>query len=203
MTDPRIRRDERVRSWLQHSIEVKQKTLADCVPSVVAASEVIADALRRGGKLMICGNGGSAADSQHMAAELVSRLTMVYDRPGIAAIALTTDSSFLTAFTNDINYEDVFARQVQALGKPEDVLLGISTSGGSKNVVSAFRMASHIGMRSVALIGACGVLADIADAAVCVPSTFTPHIQETHIAIEHVICDIVERELFGYESSSQ
>ncbi len=173
------------------------------MPSIVAVSELIADALRRGGKLMICGNGGSAADSQHMAAELVSRLTVAYDRPGIAALALTTDSSFLTAFANDVNCEDVFARQVQALGKPEDVLLGISTSGASKNVVSAFRMANHIGIRTVALIGAGGLLADMASAAVCVPSTFTPLVQEMHIAIEHIVCDIVEREIYGYESDSK
>lgn len=193
------RRRARAEAHLTRSIETKQRLLAECLPSIVAAADVVTASFRRGGKLMICGNGGSAADSQHMAAELVSRLTMAYERPGLPALALTTDSSFLTAFTNDINYEDVFARQVQALGKPEDVLLGISTSGNSANVVRAVEQAAELGMATVALVGAGGKLPGMVDVAVCVPSTITAHVQEAHLAVEHVICDLVERDLFGYE----
>lgn len=195
------RRDARVREWLTRSIAVKQATLDESVPSVVDAAVLIAESLRAGGKLMICGNGGSAADAQHMAAELVSRLTMSYERPGLAALALTTDSSFLTAFTNDIDFEHVFARQVQALGKPGDVLLGISTSGSSKNVIAAVEQAHEMGIRTVALVGEGGKLPDLVDVAIRVASGFTPHIQETHISIEHVLCDIVEREIYGYEGT--
>jgi D-sedoheptulose 7-phosphate isomerase len=194
------RRLLRARNHLLQSIEVKHQTLAACLPSVLHAVDVVTAAFRAGGKLMICGNGGSAADSQHMAAELVSRLTMAFERPGLPALALTTDSSFLTAFANDINFEDVFARQVQALGKPGDVLLGISTSGNSKNVVRAVEQAIEQDIRTVGLLGAAGKLPGMVEVAICVPSSVTAHVQETHLAIEHVICDLVEREIFGYES---
>ena len=192
----------RARLHLEESIEVTRQTVAECLPSIVAAVEMIASSFRTGGKLMLCGNGGSAADCQHVAAELVSRLTMAYERPGLPALALTTDSSFLTAFTNDINYEDVFARQVQALGKPGDVLLGISTSGNSNNVVRGVEQARTQGIHTVGLLGSGGVLPTMVDIAIRVPSASTALVQETHLAIEHVICDLVERELFGYEDES-
>jgi phosphoheptose isomerase len=189
----------RARLHLEESIEVTRQTVAECLPSIIAAVDLVTSSFRAGGKLMLCGNGGSAADCQHMAAELVSRLTMAYERPGLPALALTTDSSFLTAFTNDINYEDVFARQVQALGKPGDVLLGISTSGNSKNVVRGVEQARTQGIRTIGLLGSGGALPDMVDVAIRVPSASTGLIQETHLAIEHVICDLVERELYGYE----
>ncbi len=189
----------RARLHLEASIAVTRQTLDECVPSIVAAVDLVAASFRSGGKLMLCGNGGSAADCQHMAAELVSRLTMAYERPGLPALALTTDSSFLTAFTNDINYEDVFARQVQALGKPGDVLLGISTSGNSTNVVRAVEQARTQGIRTVGLLGSGGVLPSMVDVAIRVPSSSTMLVQETHLSVEHIICALVERELYGYE----
>jgi len=147
--------------------------------------------------VLLCGNGGSAADCQHVAAELVSRLTRDSERPGLPAIALTTDTSFLTAYANDCGFEGVFARQVEALGRPGDVLIGISTSGNSPNVLRAVELAREKGMRSIALTGQGGRLAKLADVAVSVPSDDTRHIQEAHLAVEHVLCLLVEESLFA------
>ena len=186
-----------VRSYLAESAEVKRITAAACAEGIASAADVIAEAFRSGGKLLLCGNGGSAADCQHMAAEFVSRLTKDFERPGLPAIALTTDTSFLTAYTNDSGYEGVFARQVQALGRARDVLLGISTSGNSANVIQAMELARDLGLKSVALTGAGGRLAKLADVAIAVPCEDTQHIQEAHLAIEHLLCLLVEQALFG------
>jgi phosphoheptose isomerase len=186
-----------VRSYLAESGEVKRLTAAACAEGIASAADVIAEAFRSGGKLLLCGNGGSAADCQHMAAEFVSRLTKDFERPGLPAIALTTDTSFLTAYTNDCGYEGVFARQVQALGRARDVLLGISTSGNSANVIQAMELARGLGLKSVALTGAGGRLAKLADVAIAVPCEDTQHIQEAHLAIEHLLCLLVEQALFG------
>ena len=188
---------ETARAYLSASAVIKQRTAETCPDSIVAAAALIAQAFRADGKLLLCGNGGSAADCQHMAAELVSRLTKSFERPGLPAIALTTDTSFLTAFANDCGYDGVFERQVQALGRPGDVVIGISTSGNSPNVVRAIRRARSDGLRSIVLTGVGGVLASLADVAIEVPSTDTQHIQEAHLAIEHLICWLVERELFA------
>ena len=185
------------RAYLAASADIKHRTAEACADSIVAAADLVAQAFRAGGKLLLCGNGGSAADCQHMAAELVSRLTKSVERPGLPAIALTTDTSFLTAFANDCGYDGVFERQVQALGRPGDVLIGISTSGNSPNVVRAVRRARTDGLVSIVLSGVGGVLASLADLAIEVPSTDTQHIQEAHLAIEHLICWLVERELFA------
>ena len=195
----RDRQHDRARRHLEAGIEVARHAIDECLPAVLDAVEIVTASFRSGGKLMLCGNGGSAADCQHVAAELVSRLTMAYERPGLPALALTTDSSFLTAFANDINFEDVFARQVQALGRSGDVLLGISTSGNSTNVVRAVEQARRQGIATIGLLGAGGVLPSMVDVAIRVPSTTTMLIQQTHLGIEHVLCDLVERELFGYE----
>lgn len=186
-----------VHSYLAESGEVKRLTAAACAEGIASAADVIAEAFRSGGKLLLCGNGGSAADCQHMAAEFVSRLTKDFERPGLPAIALTTDTSFLTAYTNDCGYEGVFARQVQALGRARDVLLGISTSGNSANVIQAMELARGLGLKSVALTGAGGRLAKLADVAIAVPCEDTQHIQEAHLAIEHLLCLLVEQALFG------
>ena len=186
-----------VRSYLAESGEVKRLTAAACAEGIASAADVIAEAFRSGGKLLLCGNGGSAADCQHMAAEFVSRLTKDFERPGLPAIALTTDTSFLTAYTNDCGFEGVFARQVQALGRARDVLLGISTSGNSANVIQAMELARGLGLKSVALTGAGGRLAKLADVAIAVPCEDTQHIQEAHLAIEHLLCLLVEQALFG------
>jgi len=181
---------------LYRSASVLHAVAASCPDSIEAASNLIADSFKNGGKLLLCGNGGSAADCQHMAAEFTSRLTREFERPGLPAIALTTDTSFLTAFANDINFEGIFARQVQALGKPGDVVLGISTSGSSKNVVLAFEEAAKHGLKTIALCGATGKLKTMADVAISVPATNTQFIQEAHLNIEHLICEIVENKLF-------
>ena len=131
-----------------------------------------------------------------MAAEFVSRLTKDFERPGLPAIALTTDTSFLTAYANDVGFEGVFARQVQTLGKPGDVLIGISTSGNSPNVIRAVEAALAANIHTIALTGSGGRLAEIGDVVISVPSANTQHIQEAHLAIEHIVCDLVERCLF-------
>jgi D-sedoheptulose 7-phosphate isomerase len=184
-----------IRAHLAGSADLQRQTADACVADIWKAAQLIAATLAADGKLLLCGNGGSAADCQHMAAELVNRLTSDFERPGLAAIALTTDSSLLTAYANDINFEGVFARQIQALGRPGDVLLAISTSGSSRNVLKAVQQARTSGLTIVALTGSRGPLADLADAAIRVPGTNTAHIQETHLAIEHVICHLIEREV--------
>jgi len=164
--------------------------------SIATAADLIATAFRAGGKLLLCGNGGSAADCQHMAAELVGRLTCDMSRPGLPAIALTTDTSFLTAYPNDFGFDGVFARQVQALGSRGDVLITISTSGASPNVLAAVDEAKRVGLSIVALLGEDGPLADVADVAIRVPSRDTQLIQQVHLAVEHLICHLVERTLY-------
>jgi len=187
---------DRMMSLLKKSAEVKLRVADRCGGEILAAAEVISECYRAGGKLLLCGNGGSAADCQHMAAEFVSRLTDSFDRPALGAIALTTDTSFLTAYANDRGYEGIFERQVEALGRPGDVLVAISTSGTSKNVRLAVELAREIGMKSIGLVGNAGRLGGGCDVTVAVPDDSTQHIQEAHLAIEHVICDLVEIELF-------
>jgi D-sedoheptulose 7-phosphate isomerase len=187
----------RVRTYLAESAEIKRLTADACAEAITAAAGLLADAFRAGGKVLICGNGGSAADCQHMAAEFVSRLTKDFERPGLPAVALTTDSSFLTAYANDCGFEGIFARQVQALGRSGDVLIGISTSGNSPNVIQAVELARASGLRTVSLTGSGGRLPKVADVAIMVPSDDTQHIQETHLAVEHLLCLLVERALFG------
>ena len=188
-----------VRTHLAASADVQRLAAEHCAQDVVDASRLMAASVKAGGKILLCGNGGSAADCQHVAAEFVSRLTADFVRPAIAAIALTTDTSFLTAYTNDFNVEGVFARQVEALGKSGDVLLAISTSGGSRNVLRAVEEARKQQMTVVVLMGKDGALASRADVAIKVPSQSTQHIQETLLSIEHAICHIVER--LVYEDS--
>src|SRR5437870_10384753 len=190
-------RRETTRAYLRESADIKRRTGEECEDAILAAADLIAQSFRAGGKVLLCGNGGSAADCQHMATEFVSRLTKSFERPGLPAIALTTDTSFLTAFANDCGYDGVFERQVQALGRPGDVLIGISTSGNSPNVVRAVRYARTVGLRSVVLTGVGGQLRGMADVVISVPSKDTQHIQEVHLAVEHLICWLVERALFS------
>jgi D-sedoheptulose 7-phosphate isomerase len=188
---------DRMMELLKKSAEVKLRVAESCGREILLAADMISDCFRTGGKLLLCGNGGSAADCQHMAAEFVSRLSTEFERPGLPAIALTTDSSFLTAYANDSGFEGVFERQVQALGKSEDVLIAISTSGNSKNVVRAVERASEMGLKSIGLLGSEGRLSGQCDVAIAVPDPSTQHIQEAHLAIEHVLCELVEIQLFG------
>ena len=187
----------RVQTHLLESAEVKRQMVETCVDSILAAADLIAETFRSGGKVLLCGNGGSAADCQHMAAEFVNRLTADFERPGLPAVALTTDTSFLTAFANDCGFEGVFERQVQTLGKPGDVLISISTSGNSTNVIRAVQAALAANMHTIVLTGSGGRLARMANVAISVPSANTQYIQEAHVAIEHILCGLVERYLFG------
>lgn len=179
------------------SAETKMRTADACAADIERAAMLIADAFKAGGKLLTCGNGGSAADSQHMAAELVNRLTPDFERPALPAIALTTDSSIITAYGNDVDFAGVFARQVQALGRAGDVLIGISTGGSASNVIAAVKQARAIGMKTIGLTALTGPLAGLTHIAIRVPGDVTAHIQEAHLAIEHIICHLVERKLFG------
>ena len=184
------------RDYIHASAELKREVAERCLGSIVAAARLIAHTFRSRGKLLLCGNGGSAADCQHMAGELVSRLTAEFARPALPAIALTTDTSVLTAFSNDFGFDGVFERQVQALGRPGDVLIGISTSGGSTNVIRAVGAARAVQMHTVALTGPKGRLKELVDIAIVVPSDNVQHIQEAHLTVEHVLCHLVERDLF-------
>ncbi len=188
---------ERVRSHLRQSAEITRQVGEELAVPILTAVDLIVETYRAGGKVLLCGNGGSAADCQHMAAELLGRFRREVDRPGLPAIALTTDTSFLTAFANDSGFEGVFERQVRALGAPGDALVGISTSGGSANVLRAVKAARAARMRTIALTGSAGPLAAMADIAIEVPSADTQHVQETHAAVMHAICDVVEQCMFG------
>ncbi len=190
--------NDHIRNHLQQSAELKQHMAAEGVAPIAAAAEMLAQAFKAGNKFLLCGNGGSAADCQHLAAEFVSRLTKDFERPGLPAIALTTDTSFLTAYGNDYGFAGVFQRQVQALGAAEDVLLGISTSGNSENIIAAVNTARDKHIRTITLTGNNGGrLAALSDVAIIVPGESTQYIQETHLAIEHILCEIVEQILFA------
>src|SRR5215475_1671777 len=165
--------------------ELRKLTAEKSLDSILRAAELISESFRLGSKLLICGNGGSAADSQHMAAEFVNRLSKDFDRPGYPAIALTTDTSFLTAYANDHGYDGVFERQVQALGKENDVLIGISTSGNSTNIIRAVSAARELRMKSIGLLGEGGKLTAMVDQPIVIPSRDTQQIQEILLAVEH------------------
>jgi len=185
-----INRDQslrRAQGHLLESAEIKRATAAACLESIVTVAERIASAFRSGNKLLLCGNGGSAADCQHMATEFTNCLTKDFVRPALPAIALTLDSSFLTAFGNDFRFDDAFSRQVEADGKPGDVLLGISISGNSTNVIRAVQAAKAGQLNTIALIGNRGKLLDMVDLAVTIPSDSTQYIQEAHLAVEQAL----------------
>lgn len=183
---------------LRESSETKLKIMAECSAPVLRAIDELTAAYRNGKKLLLCGNGGSAADCQHIATEFMIRLNHNINRPALAAIALTTDSSNLTAGGNDIGYENVFARNVEGLGAEGDVLLAISTSGNSPNVVKAVEKAKSKKMKTIAFLGGSGgKLKDMADIPIVIPSSNTQRIQEGHITVAHIICELTELELYG------
>ena len=186
-----------IREYLLETSRTAARTADACAEEILGATAAIVEALRGGGKILLCGNGGSAGDAQHLATEFVSTLTVDRRRDAIPAIALTTDSSLLTAVANDFGFDGVFARQVEALGREGDVLVGISTSGNSENVVRAFERARGSGIRTIALTGASGgKLGALADIEINVPSSETSHVQEAHIAVGQLIAFLVEDELF-------
>ncbi|EAH9738133.1 D-sedoheptulose 7-phosphate isomerase [Campylobacter jejuni] len=187
-----------IKGHFADSILVKEQILKDenLITLIKNASLEVVKAYKNGNKTLLAGNGGSAADAQHIAGEFVSRF--YFDRPGIASIALTTDTSVLTAIGNDYGYENLFARQVQAQGVKGDVFIGISTSGNSKNILKALEFCKQKEIISIGLSGASGgAMNELCDYCIKVPSTCTPRIQEAHILIGHIICAIVEEELFG------
>jgi D-sedoheptulose 7-phosphate isomerase len=192
---------QRVREHLAASASIKRDVAETCLSAIVAAAALLVDTFRGGGRLFLCGNGGSAADCQHMAAELVTRLSKGFERPALPAIALTTDTSLLTAYANDYGFDGVFERQVQALGRPGDALLAISTSGSSPNVLRAVAAARSNGMQAIVLCGSGGLLKDVGNVVIAVPSSNTQHIQESHLTIEHIICDLVEQALYARDGS--
>ena len=183
---------------LKESSEVKLKIQQECSGDVINAVNLLVNSFKDGKKLLLCGNGGSAADSQHIAAEFMIRLSHDLNRPAIPAIALTTDTSNLTAGGNDIGYENVFARNVEGLGNDNDVLIAISTSGNSGNIIKAVYMAHQKNMKVIGFLGGSGgKLKSLVDIAITIPSKSTQRIQEGHITIAHIICELVERKLYG------
>ncbi|HEY5615069.1 MAG TPA: SIS domain-containing protein [Bacteroidota bacterium] len=183
---------------LRESAQTKQNIEQKCIGEIEKAIGLVVTALKNKKKILLCGNGGSAADAQHLATELVIRLSPGIKRPGLPAIALTTDSSTLTAGANDLGYDAVFARSVEALGTEGDILIGISTSGNSESVNRAFRMAKEKKMVSIGFLGKDGGTSkDLVDLAIVVPAQDTQRIQEGHITIGHIIFQQAEQELFG------
>jgi D-sedoheptulose 7-phosphate isomerase len=183
-------------SVLREGADLRNKLARDYGRKIVEAASMMTACLQSGGKLLFFGNGGSAADAQHLAAEFVGRF--VRERRALPAVALTTDTSILTAIGNDYGYDQVFVRQVQALGQPNDVAIGISTSGNAPNVIAALKEAAARGLKTVGLAGKDGgALAGCVDLAIIVPSPITARIQECHITIGHLFCELVEEELFA------
>ncbi len=178
------------------SIETKQALLESSVvnENIAEAASRCLSAYKNGNKILIAGNGGSAADAQHIAAEFVSRFE--FDRPGLPALALTTDTSILTAIGNDYGFERLFSRQIEANSKPGDIFIGISTSGNSPNILAALKSAKEHGLTTIGLAGSGGKIQNECDICISVPSSHTPRIQESHILIGHIICAFVEEELF-------
>ncbi|GKU27281.1 phosphoheptose isomerase [Clostridium folliculivorans] len=183
---------------INESIEAKRKMAEDdrYVDEILKASDTLIEAFKNGNKVLICGNGGSAADAQHIVGEFVSKFRL--ERASLPAIALTTNTSIISAIGNDYEYNFIFQRQVEGLGKRGDVLIGISTSGNSANITRAFKQAKKMGIYTIALLGKDGgENKEFADLPIIVPSEDTPRVQESHIMIGHIICDIVEKTLFG------
>jgi D-sedoheptulose 7-phosphate isomerase len=187
---------QKIIAQLEESAEVKRQTIITAVDSIEAAAQMLIDCYRAGGKVLLCGNGGSAADAQHLAAELISRLKL--ERAAIPALALTTNTSLLTAIGNDYKYDLVFVRQVEAFGRAGDVLIAISTSGESENVIKAVEFSRVQGIKSIALTGAKGGrLAEKVDLAIKIPSDNVQRIQECHITVGHILCELIESALYG------
>jgi D-sedoheptulose 7-phosphate isomerase len=191
--------NDRIIAHFEESLATKRAALETIVPSIEAAGLAIAQRLQDGGKVLSCGNGGSAGDAQHFSSELLNRFEM--ERPPLAAIALSTDTSTITAIANDYAYDDIFAKQVSALGTTKDVLLAISTSGNSTNVIRAIDAAHERGLRIIALTGRDGggiaTVLESSDIEVRVPSDRTARIQEVHLLIIHCLCDLIDQRLFS------
>jgi D-sedoheptulose 7-phosphate isomerase len=179
---------------LQDSINVKDRFIKNNVDLIERGADILASGIVSGHKILIFGNGGSAADAQHIAAEFVNRFQI--ERPPLAALALTTDTSIITSIGNDYHFDEIFSKQIAALGRKNDIAVGISTSGSSKNVVNAIQTANNIGMFTIGLTGRGGEIAACSDLVFAVESDTTARIQETHITLGHILCDLVDRILF-------
>jgi len=185
---------DRVKDILLESIQIKEELLRNQVGDILNIANLMIDVLKKNGKVILFGNGGSASDSQHIAAELVGRFKK--DRTALAAISLTTNSSIMTSLANDYGYDIVFAKQIEALGQKNDIAIGISTSGKAKNVINGIKQAKKMDIKTVALTGSDGgELAKLADVSLIVPSSVTARVQEAHITIGHIICELVEQAL--------
>lgn len=181
---------------LKESIETKNQVIKCLVPQIEQAAKLMIEALKTGNKVFFFGNGGSAADAQHLAAELIGRYRK--DRRSLPAIALTTDTSIITSISNDYGYEVIFAKQIEGLAKSGDVAVGLSTSGNSRNVIVALEKAKELGCKTIGFLGCDGgKIAEIVDTAITVPSRVTARIQESHITIGHIVCGLIENEMFG------
>ena len=192
----------RLEEAFQEAVRLKSRFVVEQGQEVLKGARLLAETLQGGGKALIFGNGGSAADAQHFAAELVNRFQV--ERPPLAAIALTTDTSVLTSIANDYDFQEVFAKQVRALGRPGDLAIGITTSGASANVVRALKAAQEEGLKTMVLTGgAGGPVTDGVDVAIIVPSRVTPRIQEVHITVIHLLCDLVDYLLFPEKFADQ
>jgi len=186
---------QKIKAELEQSIAVKKQVIDTLIPQIAQAAKLIAAALKNGNKIMFFGNGGSAADAQHLAGELIGRF--LKERKALPAIALSTDSSILTCLSNDYNFDIVFSRQIEGLAKSGDIAFGISTSGNSKNVLLGLEKAKELGCKTIGLLGCDGgKIAHKVDVALTVPSKATPRVQESHITIGHIICNLIEMELF-------
>ncbi|MFQ6676950.1 MAG: SIS domain-containing protein [Fidelibacterota bacterium] len=182
---------------IRESSDVVNTMIVACAEEIENAAELMIKAVQNGKKILWCGNGGSAADAQHMAAELMGGL-VTHDRPAIQSIALTTDTSFITAWANDTDYESIFSRQIEGLGDGGDVLIAISTSGNSKNVIRAVDACKKKGISVIVLTGkAGGILKDMGDITISIPSSDTQRIQEGHLLAEHILCELLEKSVIG------
>jgi len=185
-----------IKDIIKESIRIKEAVLSKLSKEIKTAAGMISIALKKGGKVILFGNGGSAADSQHIAAEFVGRFKL--ERQGLASISLTTNTSIITSIANDYGYEEIFSRQMEAIGSDNDIAIGISTSGNARNVIAGLLEAKKMGLKTIALTGSGGgEMATIANLALIVPSDNTARVQEAHIVIGHIICELAEQNLFG------
>ncbi|MCM8763462.1 MAG: D-sedoheptulose 7-phosphate isomerase [Candidatus Omnitrophica bacterium] len=187
---------DKIKDTILESIQVKEEIMRTKISEILEITDAVIQSLRKGGKIIFFGNGGSAADSQHLVAELIGRFKK--DRTALGALALTTNTSTITSLSNDYGYEIIFAKQIEGLGSKNDLVIGISTSGKAKNVIAGIKQAKKMGIKTVALTGSDGgELAKLADISFIVPSNVTARIQEAHILVGHIICELVEQELSG------
>jgi D-sedoheptulose 7-phosphate isomerase len=182
---------------LEESIQAKRHCIENNIDRIIQTADMLAACFSRGSKLLIFGNGGSAADAQHLVAEFVNRFQI--ERPPLAAVALTTDTSILTSIGNDYHFDDIFSKQVEAIGRQGDIAWGISTSGNSTNVIRAIKAANKIGMSTIGMTGRAGELAGCVDIVFAVACDTTARIQESHITVGHILCDLVDRKLYPDE----